>query len=116
MAKRVINVPMTYDRLQHLGELYNRAYNWLLPENEHEDLLRTHIDELRHRMNVMLAREQNTYSLSLTLTEQCAFQQVWRMIPLEHPYDQIVINAIIEKIDKEFHNRQTTSIGKANQR
>lgn len=99
MAKRAIRIRITHERLEALCTICSEMTGDFAPQNEHGHLLREYLRELHHKLQKMLERKQEKYSLSLTGTESIAFYQLWNMLDIKHDqYANVIVNSIIARL------------------
>jgi len=99
MDKRLIKVPVTGDRLEALCNLCKEMKEEFKPKNEHGRLLQEYMLELEHRLQLMVQRKQDRYTLNLAGTEAMAFYQLWNMLDIRHDrYAKVIVGSMIQKM------------------
>jgi hypothetical protein len=99
MAAGAIRISITNDRLEALHGLCAEMKDDFKPKNEHGSLLKEYMLELEHRLNKMMQRKQERYTLCLTGTETMAFYQLWNMLDIRHDrYAKVIVGSMIQKM------------------
>ena len=100
MAKRRgIRVRISHQRVTALRDICSDMLNTFQPENDHQVLLREYMLELRHKLQNLAAKNQETYTITLSGTEAIAFYQLWQTMDVqEDRYAALVIDGMIKKL------------------
>ncbi|MDR3681299.1 MAG: hypothetical protein P4L41_15140 [Flavipsychrobacter sp.] len=99
MDKRIIPIRVTGERLEALHSLCVSMKEDFKPENEHGRLLKEYMLELEHRLQQMVDRRQERYTLNLTGTEAMAFYQLWNMLDIRHDrYAKVIVGGLLQKM------------------
>lgn len=99
MAKRGIKIRVTGDRLEALHNLCIEMKDDFKPNTEHGILLKEYMLELEHRLQKMVQRRQERYTLNLSTTEAIAFYQLWNMLDIRHDrFAKVIVGTMLQKM------------------
>ncbi len=97
--KRCIRLRINRQRVEALHEICGEMLDDFTPDNEHRQLLREYMVELRYRLEELLERNQELYTLMLGNTEAVAFYQLWQMLDIRHDkYAHLIVNDLLRKM------------------
>lgn len=102
MAKSVvIKIRISQLRVEALVEICKEMLAEFKPKNDHHALLLEYMRDLVHRLNGLLARPKDAYSIGFSTTEAMAFYQLWQMLDVRHDkYATVVVEGILKKINE----------------
>lgn len=99
MAKRGIRIRISYQRVEALVEICSEMLEEFKPANEHHHLLREYLAELHEKLQDMLRRNQDLYTLILMGTESLAFYQLWKMLDIStDKYAILIVDNLLKKM------------------
>lgn len=99
VKKRSIRVRISHQRIEALLEICDEMLDSFRPKNEHHFLLREHMSDLKHKLQVMATRKQELYTLCLSGTEAIAFYQLWHLLDIRHDkYATVIIDSMLKKM------------------
>ena len=97
--KRGTRIRISRQRVAALLEICEEMLEEFIPRNEHQQLLREYLRELRHKLPEMLARNQELYTLAMCGSEAIAFYQLWNMLDISRDkYPNLVVDSLLEKM------------------
>lgn len=97
--KRGIRIRISHQRIESLLEICEEMLEEFIPGNEHQQLLREYLVELKEEMANMLLRGQELYTLTLCGSAATAFYQLWNMLDISRDkYAKLVVNNLLEKM------------------
>ena len=97
--KRGIRLRISHQRVAALAEICDEMLEEFQYTNEHQQLLREYLLELRHRLSDMERQNQELYTLTLVGTEAIAFYQLWNMLDIRHDkYATLIVNDLVKKM------------------
>ena len=94
--------------LESLAMAYKEAVAQLVPENEHEWLLRDHALIMMDRLVIMVCRRKLKYVLTLSLPEKRAFIQFWNLGFSLTDYEYAAMTLAYNKIESDVDNGRLT--------
>ncbi len=74
---------LPFDKIEELYGVFTETLKVFEPKNDHEELLFAHVKSYHHKLKVMVAKEQNTYTLTMSETEAVFFRQVWQYVQVK---------------------------------
>jgi hypothetical protein len=97
--KRNIRIRISNQRVEALREIGEEMLEEFKPVNEHQYLLKEYLLELQSKLQVMLARKQELYTLMLTGSEAIAFYQLWNLLDIRHDkYASLIVDNLMSKM------------------
>lgn len=97
--KRGIGIRISHQRVEALLEICEEMLEEFIPVNEHQQLLREYLLELRNKLPGILKRSQEMYTLTLCGAESIAFYQLWNMLDISRDkYASLVVDSMLEKM------------------
>ncbi|MCW3123769.1 MAG: hypothetical protein JWQ38_3261 [Flavipsychrobacter sp.] len=97
--KRGIRLRISQQRVEALKEICDEMLEEFAPANEHQHLLKEYLVELRHKLEEMLKRNQNLYTLSHSGAESIAFYQLWHMLDISaDKYATLIVDNLLKKM------------------
>jgi hypothetical protein len=97
--KRGIRLRVSYQRVEALCEICGEMLDEFKPDNDHRQLLHEYMMDLRSRLEEMLQREQDSYTLILAGPEAVAFYQLWNMLDIRHDkYAVLIVDNLLRKM------------------
>ena len=97
--KRGFRLRISRPRVEALQEICEEMLEEFIPRNEHQQLLKEYMYELRHKLPDLLARNQHFYTLSFSGTEATAFYQLWNMLDISRDkYANLVVDGLLGKM------------------
>jgi hypothetical protein len=97
--KRGIRLRVSYQRVEALCEICGEMLDEFKPDNDHRQLLHEYMMDLRSRLEEMLQREQDNYTLILAGPEAVAFYQLWNMLDIRHDkYAVLIVDNLLRKM------------------
>ncbi len=98
-AKRGIRLRISHQRAEALQEICDEMLEEFMPVNDHQQLLREYMAELKLKLKAMTSRGQELYTLVLGGTEAIAFYQLWNMMDLSRDkYATLIVNGLLGKM------------------
>ena len=97
--KRGIRLRISQQRLEALKEICDEMLEEFAPVNEHQQLLKEYLAELHDKLEEMLKRNQNLYTLSHSGAESIAFYQLWHMLDISaDKYAKLIVDNLLKKM------------------
>lgn len=97
--KRGIRLRVSHQRVEALNEICGEMLDEFKPDNDHRQLLHEYMMDLRGRLEEMLQREQDNYTLILAGPEAIAFYQLWNMLDIRHDkYAVLIVDNLLRKM------------------
>jgi hypothetical protein len=105
MRKGLIKVKATFARLEAIYEIYEDLIAVYVPENDHERLLQEHAVAFWHKLEVMMNKRQDVYTMNVSPVEALSFLQLWGSQPMQlDAYAAVLINGVVAKLDNTSKN------------
>ena len=104
MANKV-QIRLKIDQLKALYKQYGIALSVWTPDNAHEILLK----EIALELHLMMGKKDmhaKKHTLTLTPLHAAGFYQLWQMFNAQDEYTWVIINQVLEKIDKQHKEPQ----------
>lgn len=99
-ADRGIRIRINRQRVDALVEICEEMLEEFIPVNEHQQLLKEYLGDLRQQLCDMIKRDQQNYLLLLTSTEAMAFYQLWTMLDISHDrYACLIVGNLLKKMN-----------------
>jgi len=99
MAKRGIRIRISHQRVEALQEICGEMLDEFKPVNEHHQLLREYLAELQEKLQAMMQRNQELYTLALMGTEALAFYQLWNVLDIRtDKYAILIVDNLLKKM------------------
>lgn len=101
-----VKLRISHRFLEGLADSYTKLMNSdYEAENDHEHLLWLHAVYMEHKLLLMVAKDQEFYTLDLNGMEAMAYMQLWQSQPLPlAPYGATVVREILGKLDCKHQN------------
>ena len=97
--KRSIRIRVSHQRIEALHEICGEMLEEFRPDNDHRQLLHEYMQELKDKLQAMLERNQQNYTLSLAGTEAVAFYQLWNMLDIRYDiYALLIVDYLLKKM------------------
>ncbi len=97
--KRGIRLRISYQRIEALQEICGEMLDEFKPDNGHRQLLYEYMLELQQKLQEMLDRNQENYTLILAGPEAVAFYQLWNMLDIRHDkYAVLIVDNLLKKM------------------
>lgn len=97
--KRIVRIRVSHQRVEALHEICGEMLDEFRPDTDHRQLLHEYMHELRQKLQAMLDRNQENYTLTLTGTEAVAFYQLWHMLDIRHDkYAVLIVDTLLKKM------------------
>jgi len=97
--KRGIRIRISYQRIEALVEICDEMLDEFRPANDHQQLLREYLIELRDKLQAMLVRNQELYTLILMGAETIAFYQLWNLLDISRDkYAILIVDNLLKKM------------------
>ncbi|MCF8451530.1 MAG: hypothetical protein K9G49_16780 [Taibaiella sp.] len=97
--KRGLRMRITHQRVEALHEICCEMLEEFKPDNDHRKLLYEYMRELDSKLEEMLQRNQELYTLMLAGPEAVAFYQLWQMLDIRHDkYAVLIVNNLLQKM------------------
>lgn len=97
--KRRIRLRISHQRTEALQEICAEMLEEMETDTEHRQLLHEYMIELSEKLDTMLERNQENYTLLLSGTEATAFYQLWSELDIRHDkYAEIIVDNLLKKI------------------
>jgi hypothetical protein len=97
--KRGIRLRISYQRIEALQEICGEMLDEFKPDSDHRQLLHEYMQELQYKLQDMLARNQENYTLMLAGPEAVAFYQLWNMLDIRHDkYAVLIVDNLLKKM------------------
>jgi hypothetical protein len=97
--KRGLRMRITHQRVEALHEICCEMLEEFKPDNDHRQLLYEYMRELDSKLEEMLQRNQELYTLMLAGPEAVAFYQLWQMLDIRHDkYAVLIVDNLLQKM------------------
>lgn len=97
--KRGIRIRISNQRVEALVEICHNMMDEFRPVNDHQRLLREHLAELHEKLQAMLQRNQELYTLMLMGAEATAFYQLWNLPDISRDrYEGLIVDNLLKKM------------------
>ncbi len=97
--KRGIRLRVSHQRVEALHEICGEMLSEFRPDTDHRQLLHEYMQELRCKLEEMLQRNQENYTLMLAGPEAVAFYQLWNMLDIKHDkYALLIVDNLLRKM------------------
>jgi hypothetical protein len=104
MDKRPVRIRIGHDRLEAMHSIFSDMATEQAAADEHGRLLYTHLCELQQKMDAMLQRRQERYTLSMCGSEALALYQLWHKMDTKNDrYARVITGSIIDKIESYYN-------------
>jgi len=97
--KRSIRLRISSQRMEALQEICREMLDDFSPDTDHRILLHEYLQELHQKIELMLDKNQETYTLILNGPEAVAFYQLWNMLDIQHDkYAVLIVDNLLKKM------------------
>jgi len=98
-AKRGIRIRISRQRIEALVEISDEMLEEFIPQNDHQQLLREYLLELRQRLKTLVERNQEIYTLVMAGSEAMAFYQLWNALDISRDkYANLIVDNLLKKM------------------
>ncbi len=99
--KRCIRLRISAQRTEALQEICAEMQEEMETDTDHQRLLYEYMVELQEKLESMLQRNQENYTLMLSGTEATAFYQLWNHLDIRHDkYAEIIVDTLLKKMSR----------------
>ncbi len=97
--KRGLRLRINHQRVEALHEICCEMLEEFKPDSDHRQLLHEYMLDLRAKLDEMLQRNQENYTLLLAGPDAVAFYQLWNMLDIRHDkYALLIVDNLLKKM------------------